>query len=301
MRHLDRQGKHLQYTPAHGWQETVVNLTSAFRARVVIELLCGKIDPTKHATESLLSQEVEEQSLFFEDAMNGIDRQSPASPDAEPENMFPPPPLDFDLTPPPATAYLAQPACKRARQEDGCKVADARTILENLNEASLATRAVVRAAGTPLDILWFLVQNISSTSAFHDWLNAILFYEEMTRLRRDNDVCELRSEWEEDKYVLLLAFPRTVTGRTGRARHVQDLERRLNDRDDHLQQYLHAARDLCRAIIHSSLPCESLMIDVYHLKQHEPLSDNMYGAFVSVKPRARLPLAKACFSLHHLI
>ena len=311
IRCIQRGGPHLP-------QETAVNLTLAFRARVVIELLCGKIDPSRHAAESLLSQEVEEQSLFFEDAMNGIDRQSPASPDAEPENMLAPSPFDFDLSPTPATASLAQPACKRVRQESGCKVADARTILANLNEASLATRAVVRSAGTPLDILWLLVQNISSTSAFHDRLNAILFYEEMTRHQTDNDVkeamqhpidvrdmrivqarckfwkdvCELRSEWEEDKYVLLLAFPRAVTGRTGRARHIQELERRLNDRDDHLQQYLHAARDLCRAIIHSSLPCESLMIDIYHLKQHEPLSDSMYDAFVSVKPRARVPLPR---------
>lgn len=94
----------------------------------------------------------------------------------------------------------------------------------------------------------------------HDRLNAILFYEEITRHQTDNDikeamqhpidvrdmrivqarckfwkdVCELRSEWEEDKYVLLLAFPRAVTGRTGRARHIQELERRLNDRDHYL-------------------------------------------------------------------
>ncbi|KAJ2983489.1 hypothetical protein NQ176_g649 [Zarea fungicola] len=299
-------------------QETAVNLASAFRARVVIELLCGKIDPSRHSAERLLSQEVEDQSLFFEDAMNGIDRQSPFSPDMETQNIFVPPPLDANRIPPSTAVSLAQPACKRVRQENGFKVADARTILANLNEASLTTRAVVRAAGTPLDILWLLVQNTSYTSAFHDRLNAVLFYEEMKRHETDSDVkeamkhpidvrdmrivqarckfwkdaCELRSEWGEDKYVLLLAFPRTVTGRTGRSRHIQELEQRLNDRGDHLQQYLHAVRDICRAIVHSSLPCESLMIDVYHLKRHEPLSQSMFDAFVSVKPRARVPLPR---------
>ncbi|KAM3519859.1 hypothetical protein MY4038_009648 [Beauveria bassiana] len=300
-------------------QEVAVSLVSHFRARVVIELLCEKIDPSKHSTERLLSREVEDQSLFFEGAINGVHGQSPALSDAEPEDLFAPPPLDFSRSPPPATASLVQPACKRVRQGSGCKVADARTILANLNEASLATRAVVRAAGTPLDILWLLVQNSPSTSAFHDRLNAILFYDHMARHQTDNDVreamkhpidvrdmrivqarckfwkdiCELRSEWEEDKYVLLLAFPRAVTGRTGRARHVHELEQRLNDRGDQLRQYLHAARDLCRAILHNTLPRESLMIDIYHLKQHEPLSDDMYDAFVSVKPRARVPLPRS--------
>ncbi|EJP61525.1 uncharacterized protein BBA_09549 [Beauveria bassiana ARSEF 2860] len=258
----------------HILQETAVNLASHLRARVVIELLCEKIDPSK---------------------------QSPALSIAEPEDVFVPPPVDFGCSPPPATASLVQPACKRVWQESGCNVADARTILANLNEASLATRAVVRAAGTPLDFLWLLVQNMSSTSAFHDRLNSTLFYEEMARHQTDNDVkeamkhpidvrdmrivqarckfwkdiCELRSEWEEDKYVLLLAFPRAVTGRTGRARHIHELEQRLDDRDDRLRQYLHAARDLCRAILHNFLPRESLMIDIYHLKQHEPLSDEI--------------------------
>ncbi|KAM3550780.1 hypothetical protein ARSEF4850_008179 [Beauveria asiatica] len=279
-------------------QETAVNLASHFRARIVIELLCEKVDPSKSVTESLLSEEVEHQTSFFDDAIHGLDRRSPALSIAEPEDVFIPPPVDFGCSPPP--------------------VADARTILANLNEASLATRAVVRAAGTPLDILWSLVQNMSSTSAFHDRLNAILFYEEMARHQTDNDVkeamkhpidvrdmrivqarckfwkdiCELRSEWEEDKYVLLLAFPRAVTGRAGRARHIHELEQRLDDRDDRLRQYLHAARDLCRAILHDSLPRESLMIDIYHLKQHEPLSDEIYDAFVSVKPRARVPLPR---------
>ncbi|KAJ2975453.1 hypothetical protein NQ176_g5510 [Zarea fungicola] len=306
-------------------------LQSAWRLHFVhefvVELLCGKIDPPKHSVEMLLMQEVEEQSLFFEDAMNGMDWQSPPSPDEEAENGFVPPPLDLPLDPPPLDANhippstavsLAQPACKRLRQEHGFKVADARTILANLNQASLATRAVVRAAGTPLDILWLLVQNTSYRSAFHDRLNAVLFYEEMKRHHTDNDVkeamkhpidvrdmrivqahckfwkdnCEIRSEWGEDNYVLLLAFPRTVTGRTGRSRHIQELEKRLNDGDDHIQRYLHAARDICRAIVNSSLPHESVMIDVYHLKQHEPLFDSMYDAFVSVKPRARVPLPR---------
>ncbi|KAJ2981954.1 hypothetical protein NQ176_g1708 [Zarea fungicola] len=313
----------IQRGSPHLPQETAVSLASTFRARVVVELLCGKIDPPKHSVEMLLMQEVEEQSLFFEDAMNGMDWQSSPSPDAETENGFvplplDPPSLDANRIPPSTIVSLAQPACKRVRQEHGFKVADARIILANLNEASLATRAIVRAAGRPLDILWLLVQNTSYSSAFHDRLNAILFYEEMKRYQTDNDVkeamkhptdvrdmrivqarckfwkdiCEIRSEWGEDKYVLLLAFPRTVTGRTGRSRHIQELERRLNNGDDHIQRYLHAARDICRAIVRGSLPCESLMIDVYHLKQHEPLSDSMFDAFVSVKPRARVPLPR---------
>ncbi|KAM3560555.1 hypothetical protein ARSEF4850_003598 [Beauveria asiatica] len=313
----------LQRGCPHVPQETAVNLASQFRARVVIELLCEEIGPSRSVIEGLLSEEVEHQSLFFDDAIHGVDRQSPALSDAEPEDVFAPPPVEFDGSPPPATASLVQPslvqpACKRVRQESSCSVTDARTILANLNEAALATRAMVRAAGTPLDILWVLVQNMSSTSAFHDRLNAILFYEEMARHQTDHDVkeamkhpidvrdmrivqarckfwkdiCELRSEWEEDKYLLLLAFPRAVTGRTGRARHIHELEQRLDNPDDRLRQYLHAAQDLCRAILRNSLPRESLMIDIYHLKQHQPLSDEMYDAFVSVKPRARLPLPR---------
>ncbi|KAJ3492923.1 hypothetical protein NLG97_g5059 [Lecanicillium saksenae] len=301
----------------HLAQETAVDLVSNFRAQVVMELLCGKVNPTRYETSRLLSQEIEEQSLFFDDAMNGLDERPSPPPYTEPDHVFRPTPnaFSYDI---PSIPVSVQPAGKRISRENVLKVTDAQTILTNLNEACLATRAVVQSTGTPLDILWCLVQNISSTSAFHDRRNAVLFYEEMKRHKTDQDVkgamkyptsiqdmravqahckfwkdiCELRSSWGEDKYVLLLAFPRNFTGRSGRARHIRELEQRLNDGADHLEAYLHAARDMCRAIMDNSLPGESLMIDVYHLKKHEPLTESSYDAFVSVKPRAKLPIPR---------
>jgi hypothetical protein len=79
--------------------------------------------------------------------------------------------------------------------------------------------------------------------------------------------------------------------REGQDAKIASIRERLSDAHDRLRQDLAKAEDLCRAIVESSLPLETLMIDLYKFRQQEDLTDEYYSAFLSLNPheRVRIP------------
>ena len=162
-------------------------------------------------------------------------------------------------------------------------------------------------------------------SALHERYNAVLFHERMEALQSLDEVaramnhpispaclgemrstqaqcelwhkvCELRQEWGSGKYTLLLAVPSVASFRSmrtsGKRQLLTELRSRLADPNDPLEEWLAQARPLCTAIIDNTLPAASLMMDVYHLKRNEDMTEEDYRVFASVDPRVKRALPR---------
>ncbi|KAM4061296.1 hypothetical protein HRG_013044 [Hirsutella rhossiliensis] len=103
-----------------------------------------------------------------------------------------------------------------------------------------------------------------------------------------DNVCDLRREWGDTRYVLLCAVSNHQS--RDRQKTLAELQSRLQDKDDELESTLNQARALCGAIIQDSLPAQRLMVDNYQYNDTKEIDSDLYGAFVSLNPRARLPL-----------
>jgi hypothetical protein len=198
-------------------------------------------------------------------------------------------------------------------------------ILGHLSDAVLAKRSMQASSHISLAVLWESVKRGGGIgSAFHERYNAILFHDRMEALQEReevvramnypinqrclqemrltqeqcrfwHDVCALRRDWDSGRYTLLLAVPRLSSLRSMRTvekdRIISELSTRLANVSDPLEDWLKQARQMCTAIT-GTLPAENLMIDLYHLKQHEAITNADYEAFTSVDPRAKRALPR---------
>lgn len=254
----------------HVSQEAADKLVPSFRARLVVELVCGKLEPSGAEFEQLKEREREEQSTFFDEAMNGI-AQAAGPPITPPESVGParntasPDGLNQPtVEPPPAERRRTEtdkqihprPAKSRSRR---IAPDDRRLILENLSEAVLASRSTQVTAQSDLAVLWKLVRTGNVGSAFHQRYHAVLFCDKMESLRDRNaisramelphddrcvqemnsmllhcqfwrDVCNLCQDWGMGRYVVLLAVSRITSARSLRHREKQGLLSELRSR-----------------------------------------------------------------------
>ncbi|PWI64267.1 hypothetical protein PCL_11321 [Purpureocillium lilacinum] len=239
---------------AHRSQRIAEEMLSSFRARVFVELLCRKLNPNDQDFERLLADERAEQSLFFDDAIHGMDADTRYRTAAA---ITPPDSNASDVIADPATLGLTPEQSPRA-ETTGNPRHEARTssnvrprqlyadnrrcILEHLSEAVLASRSVGMSSSTSLAILWHSVQRGTLGSVFHERHHAVLFYEKMICLDDDGAIVralkhqvdmqcirnmrtvqsqckfwyDLCNLWEgeEGKYTLLLSLPGTPSIRS---------------------------------------------------------------------------------------
>jgi hypothetical protein len=90
------------------------------------------------------------------------------------------------------------------------------------------------------------------------------------------ELCDLRSEWGDGKYSMLLVGSKSVINKMSKVQKdafIAAIRMRLSDVSDPLSGCLDKARDLCCAIVNKSLPEDTLMIDRYLLRQYDVSSD----------------------------
>jgi hypothetical protein len=213
-----------------------------------------------------------------------------------------------------------------------CPLEDRQVILRHLSQAVKASREVGASMQTGLPVLWSLVSRdrVSKdgvSSAFHQRYNAVLFHDKMEQLHSSTaveqawgsnglwdrpgvkemrlmqtscrfwrELCDLRSEWGDGKYTMLLVGSKSLIDNMSRVQRnafVATIRSRLADVSDPLAGCLESARGLCCAIVNKSLPEETLMIDRYPLRHHDGLNDPfIYGAFTSLNPRVKVPIPR---------
>ncbi|KAI9147308.1 hypothetical protein HJFPF1_12327 [Paramyrothecium foliicola] len=203
---------------------------------------------------------------------------------------------------------------------------DRQVILGHLSQAVKASRSAGASMQTGLPVLWSLVLDDNVSSTFHQRYNAVLFHDKMQQLHDSNaveqawghngltdrpvvdemrlmqsscrfwrELCDLRSEWGDGKYTMLLVGSKSVINKMSRVQKdafIAAIRMRLSDVSDPLSGCLDKARDLCCAIVNKSLPEDTLMIDRYLLRQYDVSSDALYGAFTSLDPRIKVPIPR---------
>lgn len=217
----------------------------------------------------------------------------------------------------------------RARQDLNF-INERKGILDILCTAISVYRSTETSKEKSLLVLWHSmkkrsVRNVHFASQFHERYNAVLFRKKMksfndndnalrsemkhqadgsciSKMKKVSSQCEFweklcdigHEKWREDvcKFVLLLAIPALspdVIQRNGE--HIlSELYNRLMDNADPLGSWLLSAQELCASIIQRSLPEETLMIDLYHLKTLKDIDDNTYAAYVSLDPHITMEL-----------
>ncbi|KAL4403348.1 hypothetical protein CABS03_15301 [Colletotrichum abscissum] len=201
---------------------------------------------------------------------------------------------------------------------------ECRTILGMLSEAVAFYRSSRLSGDTELAVIWSTIKS-GSKSEFYRRYIGLLLYEEMARLSSDHevalrlktsitkreigemrrhqsdfqiwhDICNLRRDWGPGRFVLLCALPEGFqVGRGSRTEQQVQLRRvckRLEDDRDPLSGYLNVAKELCAALVHVKLPCERLMIDDYHLKAYQAMSEPEFAAYMSLSPRPVIPISR---------
>lgn len=318
----------------HLSQGTADDVRPSFRARLLAELLCGKTEPSEEEFAALVPQQGDELS-FFADAYHGIELATPETQPSRATLDSPPPSLgrspsttrtDTRLGHTRMATTIPRPDRLTVPRHRRQTITDVRClILGHLSDAVLARRALQASSQTSLAVLWEAVRRGPVGSAFHERYNAILFHDRMealegreavvramshpvnlhclremrltqARYRFWRDICDVRREWGQRKYVLLLSVPRISSPRSMRESEknqiISGLRSRLDDPTDPLERWLVQAWQLCAAIVADQLPEESLMIDTYHLKRHEAMTDADYEAFTSVDPRHKMALPR---------
>lgn len=201
---------------------------------------------------------------------------------------------------------------------------ECRVILGMLSGAVAFYRSSRLSGDTELAVIWSAIKS-GSKSEFYRRYMGLLFYEKMVRLSSDqevalrlktsitkrelgemrrhqsdfqiwHDICDLRRDWGPGRFVLLCALPESFqVGRGSRTEQQVQLRRvckRLKDDRDPLSGYLDAAKELCAALVGVKLPCERLMIDDYHLKAYQDMSEPEFAAYMSLSPRPVIPISR---------
>ncbi|KEY63944.1 hypothetical protein S7711_11618, partial [Stachybotrys chartarum IBT 7711] len=281
------------------------DMISNFRTRVLVELLSKKLDPGAGEFDQLLRQEdellerlrdkYEEQSQFFDDATAGMGLQ----------------PRQFTTyrqalpTPPPSQDPL-----------EGCKI-----ILKTVCDAVRLVRSVCVGKSTELAVLWSCIDR-TAASEYHRRYNGALFYDKLEQYKAVDglvletehgidqptfkkmkkaqpkykfwrDLYHLHEEEGLAKYKdTLLCFLEECPNEDEQDETISEARRRLSNPADPLGYQLEKATKLCRAIMECNLPKERLMIEEYPYRAQYPLTDELYGAFLSLDPRPKVSLPR---------
>ncbi|KAH8655738.1 hypothetical protein BX600DRAFT_440228 [Xylariales sp. PMI_506] len=299
-------------------QQEAQEIVSTFRSRILVELLSQNLEPSSEDFEALLQREHEtsqqrcgENSLFFDEAMAGmgLSPQEPDTPDRYTLERFTPGMHDLP------TALLRTTADSQGLPEY-CK-----TILTILYNAVTSIRHFSASYSTDITVLWSSIKNGTLVSEFHKRYNGILLYDKLEQCKGMDpmsleaahninragfqdlwniqpwckfwrDLCDLQEDQGSAKYTLLCLMPESHSLDVHNYAEILKIKDRLLDPNDKLANHLKEAQSLCEAIIELRLPKDSLMIDSYKYRAHEPLTPAMYGAFLSLNPRPKVPLRR---------
>ena len=292
-------------------------LIPTFRSRVLVELLAQRLNPGEEDFQQLLQREYqalqrlhEEQSMFFDDAIAGMDLPPRESPAADRPSSF--------------TAAVRLPSPSQhpsvySYPHRSDTLDHRRTILTMLHNAVTTMRSVSASKSTELAVLWSCLKHGGRLSEFHRRYNGILFYEKLEQYRgidglsleRDHhihrsalkemwniqpnytfwrELCNLHSDQGIAKYTLLCALPEGHSVQDKDA-ELSEIRYRLSRESDPLKHDLKRAEKLCEAIIELNLPKENLMIDFFRFRANEPLTDELYKAFLSLDPHVKVAIA----------
>ncbi|WQF76885.1 hypothetical protein CDEST_01899 [Colletotrichum destructivum] len=199
-----------------------------------------------------------------------------------------------------------------------------RTILDILSEAVAFYRSVRMSESSELSVIWSAIKN-GFKSEFYRRYSGVLFYRQMARLGSDKDVakkikisiskpeikemrslqsrfeiwhdiCQLRHEWGSAQYVLLCVLPEKPHLERMRKKERQDqlqqVRERLDNTHNELSSYAEAAKALCTALVQGSLPRYRLMIENYHLKADQELTQPEFAAYAGLHPRPAIPISR---------
>ncbi|KAH8655576.1 hypothetical protein BX600DRAFT_440087 [Xylariales sp. PMI_506] len=298
-------------------QQEAQEIVSTFRSRILVELLSQKLEPSSEDFEVLLRREHEtsqqrygENSLFFDDALAGmgLSLQEPDTPDRYTLDCFTPGMHDL------STALLLTRADSLGLPEY-CK-----TILTILCNAVTSIRHFSASYSTNITGLWSSIKHGTLVSEFHKRYNGILLYDKLeqckgmdpmsleathninragfqdlwntTMVQVWSDLCGLQGDQGSAKYTLLCLIPEGHSLDVHNYAEISKIKDRLLDPNDKLTNHLKEAQSLCEAIIELRLPKDSLMIDSYKYRAHDPLTAAMFGAFLSLNPRPKVPLPR---------
>ncbi|GKT88612.1 hypothetical protein Ct61P_06462 [Colletotrichum tofieldiae] len=199
-----------------------------------------------------------------------------------------------------------------------------RTILDILSEAVAFYRSIRISENSELSVIWSAIKN-GFKSEFYRRYSGVLFYRQMARLGSDKDVakkfkisiskpeikemrslqsrfeiwhdiCQLRHEWGSAQYVLLCVLPEKPhlerMRRKERQDQLQQVRERLDNTHNELSSYVQAAKALCTALVQGSLPRDRLMIENYHLKADQELTQPEFVAYAGLHPRPAIPISR---------
>ncbi|KAH7303362.1 hypothetical protein B0I35DRAFT_365112 [Stachybotrys elegans] len=281
---------------AHVGQNNSEVIRPHFRTRVLVELLCGTLSPSNAEFAHILRHEEEIYSEFFLDAMHGINPTPQPEPEPGPETE-PEPGPEMDS---PSTSMT------KIRK-------DRKMILENLGDAILACRSVMKSSQPQLFMLLPLVRKRGTFSQrYHaallcdmvlgkedaSILNAadihpddILRIRDMARRRKFwKELCDLGQEQEIGRYTILLAVPRNTSvwiKAEERTQLYDQLRGRLYDKSDHLRGLLLRASKICSTVIDDSIPKRLMAIDYYNygeaVKRHGITPTSFYEQCMSTE------------------
>ncbi|QBZ66744.1 hypothetical protein PoMZ_13731 [Pyricularia oryzae] len=216
-----------------------------------------------------------------------------------------------------SSQYATEIKFRRRRSRRPSQTLDyRRTILRNISKAVQCYRSTHLSTEMSVPLLWSILEGDPSHSAFLRRYTLILFYMKMSRLDdagikkelakvgnvsfsiKDNsyirkmrkkqeegkawsDLCDLRSDWGQDKYTLLSAVPEDI-----REAPIEEVSQGIRSENSVLFQSLNDARSLCAALLGDTLP-KCLLIDNYSYKDSRLSTHDIklsFQAFLSLDP-----------------
>ncbi|KAH7303119.1 hypothetical protein B0I35DRAFT_336906, partial [Stachybotrys elegans] len=238
---------------AHVGQNNSEVIRPHFRTRVLVELLCGTLSPSNAEFAHILR------------SSGGL--------------------ISYGSTRHESARQQSSPSTSMTKIRK-----DRKMILENLGDAILACRSVMKSSQPQLFMLLPLVRKRGTFSQrYHaallcdmvlgkedaSILNAadihpddILRIRAMARRRKFwKELCDLGQEQDIGRYTILLAVPRNTSvwiKAEERTQLYDQLRGRLYDKSDHLRGLLLRARKICSTVIDDSIPKRLMAIDYYN-------------------------------------
>lgn len=183
-------------------QSAADKLIPIFRKQILSELAVGKLDPDLQDLERLWLSESGEASSFFDDAIFGVEGESPIARDNQDSDAESHPEpvegavLEASTVEPPSSSVRGRahvrPRGARGSRPEPQRVMTLlprlplldhrRSILDSLSGACIMSRSTQLSADAGLAILWSCLQGAESNSEFHRRRNMVLFCNTMDKL-----------------------------------------------------------------------------------------------------------------------
>uniref|UniRef100_L2GF12 Uncharacterized protein n=1 Tax=Colletotrichum fructicola (strain Nara gc5) TaxID=1213859 RepID=L2GF12_COLFN len=280
------------------------------RARIFIELLTDSPDAKDSDVSDRLKEAQVENSVFFDEAF--IDEEDTLSPVGSTFTADLQDGGDFasGFSPEGNLSFSRTGFCGRVLDMGTYGLPpsmprECRIILDTLSEAVAFYRNSRLSESSELAVIWSAIKS-GARSEFYRRYSGVLFHKEMARLSSDQEVAlclktsitmaELRRDWGPGQYALLCVLPEKPRleqmSRREQQKQLQQIHDRLEDGGDALLGYLDTAKELCSALVQCSLPCVRLMIDDYHLRANQDLSEPEFTAYTSLDPRPVIPISR---------